>query len=661
MPYLTLNSPRFGGRRRSRPARRLPSQLPVAMASLLFATSLMAWLGFAGRSSDGTARAAERPPRFGALMSNGSRLGGLQLSQSAPPVNDWQLDKQPLLGDDNPLRWLRDRTLAPGSPPAAFVELVTGDRLPGTVVGFVDGSRNPFDSDPPHFVVRAETTLVPPLPQREPLVRVVSRFVRRLVWQRRETEQLAPSTLFYRDGRQLTFRAIRYSESGVSLLVADGQRKVAYSEIAEVHLPAVDGWDAYLDELSALCPSGTGRLLQLETVDGLIATTSRDRLRLSAPGGPQDGTRWVQGVQPAWSLDVLWVPQSSCWIVRSFGANEVPLSRIVPDAARYKAWLTGVGPPARVNRNVRQGLLRSGGLEFGWGLGVHASTQLVFKLPSYATTFHSWVGLDRLSGRGGCIRARVLIEGQAAPLFDSGFLVGSEVVSETGHVILPAGDSRKLVLDIDAAHEGRPAGADPFDIRDVADWLEPIVQLDASALAAELAPRVQRHMSAWQGWTVRVQPRPQVERGSLEWSTIWDEGAPSPGRFLLGAAAKDGTLELEREISVTADEPWLVVATSQLAATSPPQQLEVAVDGQPIADSNLVLRTAGQRDPPPLIVPLVDYAGRRIRVTLRLPAAPWTPPAPPTQPPPSKPAVPSVSPPCVWRLARTTEQLPTLY
>ena len=51
---------------------------------------------------------------------------------------------------------------------------------------------------------------------------------------------------------------------------------------------------------------------------------------------------------------------------------------------------------------------------------------------------------------------------------------------------------RGLVRVADAAAKARPPGADPFDVRDVVDWLEPVVQFDPLALRREIesaAPR----------------------------------------------------------------------------------------------------------------------------------------------------------------------------
>src|SRR5687767_3958903 len=87
---------------------------------------------------------ADKPPRYSALMTGGQRLTGEKLvdwhdKQAVP-----KLEAQPLLDPSNPVRWLRDRSLSQPALPAAYVEMNTGDRLPGTVVDYRAGKEQPF-------------------------------------------------------------------------------------------------------------------------------------------------------------------------------------------------------------------------------------------------------------------------------------------------------------------------------------------------------------------------------------------------------------------------------------------------------------------------------------------------------------------------------------
>ncbi|MFM8252147.1 MAG: NPCBM/NEW2 domain-containing protein [Planctomycetota bacterium] len=601
------------------------------------------------------AKAADKPLRFQAAMMNGSRISGRVFSiNPLAGQSGWQLDQQDLNDPANRLRWLRDRQLLPSSPPLAFVELATGDRLTGQVLRYVDGSQQPFDPEPAYFVVQPDSPLAPPSPARESSIRVVARFVKRIVWQRRESEQLKPSTAFFRDGRTLTYRAIRFGPTGLQLLTSDGQRKAEYSELAELHLPSVDTWDVMLDELAGLCPSGIGQLLQLETTDGTLVTTSRERLRLHAPGGNQDFARFSHGLHPAWSLDAIWLPQSIVWMTRAWAANEIPLSRLTPTTSRHQGWLAPSGTPYQVNRNVQSSILRSGGQDHGWGFGVQATSSLTFQLPPSVILFQTGVGLDRLVGRGGCVRALVKTESDAKPRFDSGYLVGSQIVSQTGAIPLnPTGKGEKLILEVDAAHEGRPSGADPFDIRDLVDWIDPLVTLDQPRLWPELSARLPRHLPAWQGWQFALQPPPAPTAAdeTLAITFAWDELASSPGRFLpCLQLSNERAIEIERELSVAAGDTWLVAALHQLAAGNPQNKVEVLIDNEVVAEGMIAVRNTSVRDPAPVAVFLEPYRGRTVRLKVR---------ALVSRPPGSNPAIPTA--PIWWRLSRNAAQLPNLF
>ena len=89
----------------------------------------------------GTAAGASNA-RYIAVFADGTRIEGNTISgwhdNSATP----QLDGTSLGDPGRPLRWLRDTTLSAWQPTAtsgSYIELFGGDRLPGTVVGFVPG------------------------------------------------------------------------------------------------------------------------------------------------------------------------------------------------------------------------------------------------------------------------------------------------------------------------------------------------------------------------------------------------------------------------------------------------------------------------------------------------------------------------------------------
>jgi hypothetical protein len=300
--------------------------------------------------------------RYVARFADGSRQEGNALVNWHEINAQPQLEGRSLLDPANHFRWLRDRTLSPAPPSPAYVELITGDRLPGNVVGYA-ATGDDYDPLPPHFFVEPLCTLRPPQEPPRPTIRVIAASVKRIVWQARERTKFQPSTLIMRDGRSLSFRAIRFEEGVASVLTAEGNRKIPFNEIAEAHLPAADFWQRYFEELAVLSPQGTARLFQLETTDGLLLTGSRDRMAIHAQGGGNEPNKWFHGLQPAWSLDILWVPNEKIWLRRSFAANEVALSRVPPSEVKHHSTLGKLGEPWQRDRNLASEPLRSGGKE----------------------------------------------------------------------------------------------------------------------------------------------------------------------------------------------------------------------------------------------------------------------------------------------------------
>jgi hypothetical protein len=126
----------------------------------------------------------------------------------------------------------------------------------------------------------------------------------------------------------------------------------------------------------------------------------------------------------------------------------------------------------------------SGQFESDLGLATHAECTVAFDLPPGAVTLTTAVGLDRAVGDGGCVRCQIVADKpdndkpDNGVLWDSDILLGGDGPKPTGPVDVKGLARVSLVTDF--AHEGRPAGADPLDIRDQVTWLAPLVRLDPS-------------------------------------------------------------------------------------------------------------------------------------------------------------------------------------
>jgi hypothetical protein len=89
----------------------------------------------------------------------------------------------------------------------------------------------------------------------------------------------------------------------------------------------------------------------------------------------------------------------------------------------------------------------------------------------------------------------------ARPVYESPAIVGSTAPLDTGRIELrPAqGRTNRLTLVADAMAYERPSGSDPLDVRDVFDWLEPLVELDEASLKTAVLKHVAEPARAWLG------------------------------------------------------------------------------------------------------------------------------------------------------------------
>lgn len=572
------------------------------------------------------AAAQDSPARFIAVYDDGRRITGDEVRQWADDPPAPTLAGQPLWSGDA-VRWLRDQTVPAPPTPSAYVEFAGGDRLPGRVVGFRRASDDSDGALPAHLLVEPElaSPAVTALTGARTYLRVDPRDVRRVVWQS-SSDAYHHGAAYLRDGTRIRFRSLRWGDAAVRLLVDDGAQEIPFGRLAAIHLPEADGWEAYFSQVARLSPDCQGRLVQLETSDGLRATTSTQRFRVRANGATDQPDQWIAQLQPAWCLEPIEIRYRAVRTWQFFLPHEVPLTRIAPAAERRGE--RGMRRSAALDRNVEGDPLRAAELDYAWGWGVHAFQELSFPLTAAVRSVRTRVALDQLAGDGGCARGRILVghiqaevaaEGAKAPqedlrlLYESPHMVGSHQVCDSGW--LPLDDSaageERLVLLADPAHHNRPAGADPLDIRDFVDWLEPQFRLDPAVLMDEVRRRLPSSIAAWQGWDVEL---PQVIAPVLNQRR---QNAAPVSEYILSVRTDTGApLKLSRHVSIGPTNDCLVLAVERSATGSSASQIEVFVDQRRVAQYAVPAVSDPDARPAPLVVYLKSYRGRDVLIEI---------------------------------------------
>ena len=554
---------------------------------------------YLGRWADGTEATADGVENWHDLRAQ-PRLAGRPLFDSQPEI-----------------RWLMHTRFVPAEQPEAGVEFFGGDVLPGRVSAWPPDFE-PEDHPGQWLHVVPSTPVDWPEGSTSPPLLVRTRWIRRIWWQR-PLQGYEPASLIDRQGRKVKFRSLRFSPQSVRVLTAEGVQEFPYEALAELCLPAQDPWEAWWEQLALLAPDGKTRLVQLETRQGLRLTCSWQRMQIYHRGNPADANQWYQMLQPAWASRPIWTPFREVRLWCFWQPHEVPLSRIPPAKESQTSPFGGVWP-VRVDRNVEGGPLASGGREFAWGLGVHASSELEFPLPRLARSFSSRLGLDHLAGEGGCVAASVHLDSAAQePLYKSPLLLGSADVLETGRLALPSpseGNSsgHRLLLRVDAAPAQTPRGADPWDIRDHFNWLEPVVELDAEKLPEELLQRMPRLVSAWEGWSFQSEAplRAPLLRNLL--NTLWQEHRPMHQRkYVLAVSPQGAPIRLSRKLFIPPEKDVLCLAVWRVESV-PPSMVDLLVEGQSVGSLEVPIRR--EHRIPVRSVSLADYHGKEILLEL---------------------------------------------
>jgi hypothetical protein len=489
-------------------------------------------------------------------------------------IRDWEQDKKPprignrpLFDANNPAVLVRDLTLS-ARLHAPFVALANGDVLPGRLIG-----ANAADANghlPAHFLVVPR----PPLDVHsdEQILRVHQDRVARIVFREFSDRLLSPGDVRFTDGRVVRVESVRWRESGLRALTADGLVTATWAELAEIRLPEPDIHAALIDDLQP--PENPGnhpRIVRIETLGGATLTGWQDR----HVRGKNKRHQHSHSLQPSWALNAIRVPLDRI-VLRSYRpANAIPLSSLPAEALEQRS-LTGYLWPWQRNRNLRGGMLASGAEIADFGIGTHAYSEIAFDLPPIATRLRGRVGLDRVVGSGGCCELRIFrdrIGGKA--LWQSGIRTGSQAPVAFD---LNLAGAKRVILQTDAAEDNHPKGADPLDIRDEASWLQPVVLANSAKLQMPHdLPRLFPLLEKWTMSPASVKTRNTFSGKTGAWLPIM---LPADGNN-----TTDAVLRFERELRVSLRNAHLSIGIARDDPTINGHSVAVLVNGEALSSS----------------------------------------------------------------------------
>ena len=548
--------------------------------------------------------------RYAAMFADGSRAEEAEVRDWNEPASTARIGGKMLFDPNVPIRWILDRQQPSASVPAASLEFDGGDRLAGEVIGFSPGRENPYESTLPHLLVKPTAEVQPADVTAPAVLRVTTEWLRRIVWVPVSPLPLQPGTAWLRTGVSVSFRSLRWSPRGITLLTSEGVKELEFSDLAEIHLPERNPWNSYYEQLAHLSPQLKSRLLQLHTTEGSVWTTSTERFQARHHGDRNRPEQWYQLIQPAWSLDSIWLRYRTIRHWRSFAPHEVPLSLILPRKVTHQATFGGMWDYQR-DRNVQSGPLRSLDAEFGWGFGVQGTSELEFQYPASARGFRTRFGLDGAVKEGGCVNVEVTVGKQQIVLRHAA-LIGSAFVGEAVCQALPSGQDEERILSLrtDMAHADRPAGADPFDIRDLLNWYEPELQLDTAALNSEVAARRAARLPGLIGWTIS----PEDSRSMVVSNTTNAFDSRDP-HYRLTARSTDSFYTLSRNLKVGLADRWLVLVASRFPENTSPTAIQIRVDGRVMGEFDVPIRQS-MTDPEPMLIPIDRFQGMTVTIEL---------------------------------------------
>ncbi|MCS6850718.1 MAG: NPCBM/NEW2 domain-containing protein [Gemmataceae bacterium] len=348
------------------------------------------------------------------------------------------LGKPPDFSSDQVISLRRLGPARPAFPSGPHVILVNGDRLTGYVTGLtgerLELHQPRFRNKRPFTIPLSAVALLwfhDPAGLEEP-----ERLRRQVLAQRRTRDVLwlrngdrIEGTLESIDGA--TGTVMVSSESGTVRLDRDQVAFIALnSELAQNLRPDKPYW------LAVLADGSRVSFASLRSDEGQALV-----------GGDQSL------VGQTLTGSAVEVPVSTLLALERYNGRAVFLSDLQPRAYEFRPFNDG-GPSWPLVRDGSVGgrELRLGGSVYEKGLGLHSQSRVTYDLNGTYRFFEAVVGLDEQTGRGGCARIQVLVDGQPRDLGFDG-TIGHEDTPRPIQVRVAG--ARELTLVVDFGVRGR--------------------------------------------------------------------------------------------------------------------------------------------------------------------------------------------------------------
>lgn len=331
--------------------------------------------------------------------------------------------------------------LAPTAPAEVLVELVSGDRVRGRVLG--------GEGEDIHLEIAGGSRLPLAIEEVARLAfdgRVPAAWAGRL-----EPAEEGDRVYFARGGGldRVDGTLLSFDAEGLSIDSALGTFQTRWHDVAVIFVaplgagparPAADGVPVVVD------------LVDGSRLAGQLVRLGGDEVLLRTPGGR--GVRLV-----AAAVAEVFVQDGRLAFLSDLAPSQVEEGSPFGDEL-------GLVWPHRRDRSVSGNPLTAGGRQWSRGLGVHAPSRLTWDLDGRWSWLRGHAGIDdevlRLPARGS-VRFRVLVDGQER--WASRVVRGGEAPLALPEIDLTG--ARRLTLEVDMADE--------LHVADRANWLRPIL------------------------------------------------------------------------------------------------------------------------------------------------------------------------------------------